>query len=411
MFVSSGYPYRQRSPERLLLRRVYRWAFVVRAIVGVAAWLVTVYLGIPLLEDALFYEEMGWQVANEWISEHSSFTLAWMIQEGRQAWIMVLLIAVFYLCFGGLRVVPLMIVAYSAVTASVPVWIYRIAKQIGASDRAASVSAWLVVLTPGFAFWSSALYKEGLIHLLICIAAFHTLRLQGRWSLRSTWVVVLCLLLLLGLRFYLSAFLFAVILAALLWVRQAGRGYRMFPVPMRQMSAVVILVVLLVVFNFVQRTMAFLPESLEEGLVEVQRSRADLAQYRSAYLKTLDVSTVDAAIRNVPVGIAYFLSVPFPWQIGALRQNLVIPETAFWMLLYPLILFGLRRGWQQNKQGVFFLLGLALMLSLFYALFVGNIGTAYRMRMQVWLLLSVFVGMGWEWWLARWRTSSSKASR
>lgn len=372
-----------------------------RAIIGITAWLVTTVLEIPMMEDALFYEEVGWHVANEWISRGSSSSLEWMMEGEQRAWVMVILVAIFYLFFGGLRVVPLLIVAYSAVTAFVPVWIYRIAKQVGANERAASISAWLVVLSPGFAFWSSALYKEGLIHLLICITTFHTLQLQERWNFKSMWFVVLSLLLLLGLRFYLSAFLFVVILAALLWGRQPEYGYRVFPIPIRQVSIVAILLLSLVALNFMGRTMAFLPENLEEGFSEVQRTRLDLAQYRSGYLENLDVSSFDSAIRSLPLGITYFLGVPFPWQIGALRQNIVIPETVFWLLLYPFVLVGIKRSWKINKQGVFFLLALSVTLSLFYAIMVGNIGAAYRMRMQVWLLLSVFVGIGWEWWRAR----------
>lgn len=395
------YPYRQKNSEELALRRIYRWAFAVRTIIGITAWLVTVFLEIPMMEDALHYEEMGWQVVNEWIAGGSSSSLEWMMEGERSAWVMVMLVAVFYLLFGGLRVVPLLIVAYSAVTAFVPVWIYRLARQVGASEKAATTSAWLVVLSPGFAFWSSALYKEGLVHLLIAISSFHTLRLQERWNLKSVSIVIGTLFLMLGLRFYLSAFLFVVILAGLLWGRESTSDYRIFPVPMRQAGIVAMLATLLVLLNYSGRTLAILPENLEEGLVEVQRSRSDLAQYGSGYLQSLDISTVESAIRSVPIGVAYFLGAPFPWQFGSLRQNLVIPETVFWIFLYPLMLVGVRRSWRENKQGVFFLLALSATLCLFYALFVGNIGTAYRMRMQVWLLMSVFVGIGWEWWHGR----------
>jgi len=404
----SRYGYVERTPEQLNLRRIYRWAFAVRAIIGITAWLLTVFLEIPMMEDALYYEEMGWTVANEWISGHSSSSLDWMIESERSAWVMVMLVAVFYLFFGGLRVVPLLIIAYSAVTAFVPVWIYRIARQVGANEKAARISAWLVVLSPGFAFWSSALYKEGLVHLLIGIVSFHTLRLQERWNLKSVWIVIAGLLLMLGLRFYLSAFLFVVVIAGLLWGRQHEGGYRILPIPMRQVSIVAILLMLLVGFNFMGRTMAFLPENLEEGFSEVQRTRLDLAQYGSGYLQDLDVSTFDSAVKNIPLAVTYFLGVPFPWQVGTLRQNMVIPETLFWIVLYPFIIIGVTRTWQENKQGVFFLLALSVTLCLFYALMVGNIGTAYRMRMQVWLLLSVFVGIGWEWWRAR---NSSNANR
>ena len=42
-------------------------------------------------------------------------------------------------------------------------------------------------------------------------------------------------------------------------------------------------------------------------------------------------------LRFFPVGLLYFLTVPFPWQFGGLRQNFTIPETFVWVCSYPLV--------------------------------------------------------------------------
>lgn len=99
-----------------------------------------------------------------------------------------------------------------------------------------------------------------------------------------------------------------------------------------------------------------------------------------------------AAFAFLPVGALYFLSVPLPWELGSFRQNLVIPEMLFWLSQYPLIFLGMREGWRTNRSGSLFVIAVTLGMLLFYALFVGNTGTAYRLRAQIWLFWAVFAG-------------------
>jgi len=74
----------------------------------------------------------------------------------------------------------------------------------------------------------------------------------------------------------------------------------------------------------------------------------------------------------------------------------VIPETAFWLLLYPMIGIGIIRGLRVNRPGTVLLLAATGGMCLVYALVSGNIGIAYRMRSQVWLLWAPFAAWGWE---------------
>ena len=102
-----------------------------------------------------------------------------------------------------------------------------------------------------------------------------------------------------------------------------------------------------------------------------------------------------------PLGLLYFLTVPFPWQLGAIRQILIIPENAFWLGLYPLIVVGISRALKANRPGTLFLLLMTGGMCVVYALLAANVGTAYRMRSQVWLLWAPFAAWGWEVWRER----------
>jgi hypothetical protein len=150
-------------------------------------------------------------------------------------------------------------------------------------------------------------------------------------------------------------------------------------------------------------------ETPEGVLTEIDKSRHFLAvSARSGYVPEADVSTPTEAAEFLPVGLFYFLAAPLPWQTGGLRQNLIIPETAFWLLLYPFVAFGFARGLRINRSGTLVVGAISVGMCVIYALLSGNIGTAYRMRSQVWLLWAPFAAWGLEVWQDRRRASRER---
>ncbi len=388
--------------ERRALTQLYRWAFLVRVLVGFLAYALTVYADLPIVEDARFYEEIGYEVAQNWLSGRAvDFdTLPEGVQTAR---LLVTAIAVFYYVIGGVRALPVLLVAFSAVTALVPVYVYRFARELQASEAVARRAGWLVALSPAFVFWSGSLYKEGLTLLLLSVAAYHTLRLQSRWQASSLIAIVLCILALWEVRFYLAILLTLAVALSLLWGRvpKAGQS-RGVPVFVRQATVMSAFVAVIVSVGITVRTEHVLLESDEGVLVNLDVRRAGSArEARSGYLQEASVASPEEALQYFPVGLVYFLTVPFPWQVGALRQTLIIPENVFWLMLYPLIVLGIGRALRFNRPGTVFMLLLTAGMCAVYALLAANVGTAYRMRSQVWLLWAPFAAWGWEVWRER----------
>jgi hypothetical protein len=390
--------------ERRVLTRLYRWAFVVRVLVGFLAYALTMYAELPIVEDARFYEEMGYEVAQDWLSgKRVDFdTLPQGVQTAR---LLVTAIAAFYFVMGGVRALPVLLVAYSAVTALVPVYVYRFARELQAPEGVARRAGWLVALSPAFVFWSGSLYKEGLTLLLLSVAAYHTLRLQSGWRGRSVSTLALCVVALWGVRFYLAILLALAVALSLLWGRMPGAGRsRGVPVFVRQAAVMSVFAVVIISVALTVRTEHVLLESDEGVLVNLDVRRAGSArEATSGYLQEASVATPGEALQYFPVGFLYFLTVPFPWQLGAFRQNLIVPENAFWLGLYPLVVIGIRRALKSNRPGTVFLLLVTAGMCVIYALLAANIGTAYRMRSQVWLFWAPFAAWGWEVWRERWR--------
>jgi uncharacterized membrane protein YhaH (DUF805 family) len=385
-----------------ITRRIYWWAFLVRVFVGLLAYTLTLYADLPIVEDAQFYEKMGYEVAQGWLSgtEIDFDDLPQGVQTAR---LLVTAIAAFYYVTGGLRVLPVLLIACGAVTALVPVYVYRFARELQAPEAVARRAGWLVALSPGFVFWSGSLYKEGVTLLLLSVAAYHTLRLQSGWKGQSLTTLVVCVIALWGVRFYLAILLGLAVALSLLWGRmpRAGR-FRGVPVFVRQAAITSAFALVIISVGMTVRTEHVLMESDEGVLVNLDVRRAGSArEARSGYLQEASVATPEEALQYFPLGLFYFLTVPFPWQVGALRQNLIIPENAFWLGLYPLMVIGIRRALKSNRPGTVFLLLMTAGMCVVYALLAANVGTSYRMRSQVWLFWAPFAAWGWEVWRER----------
>jgi hypothetical protein len=391
--------------EAAFVRRLYWWSFALRCLAGLGGWLLTQYAELSLMDDASYYDYLAVEMAQDWQAGESSRWLesatggvhhAWLIGDAHHAWLMVVMLAVIYFLAGGAHILPVAIIGYCLITAWAPVLTYRLGLQAGAPVKGARVGAWLVALSPAFAFWSGALYKEGLILIVLNLALYHVLRLQERWRPRSLLVLCLCLMAFFGLRFYLAIILGLVLPLGLLFGRARSQEVGAGPAALlRQVLLVLCLAGVLYAVGFIDLVMQQIPSDLTEGLARVQNSRDDLASVSSGYLRDRSVSSFEEGMLFLPLGLFYFLTVPWPWQLESYRQMLAIPETAVWVLLYGLVFVGVREGLRRRPQATFVLVFTSLAIAGFYALWVGNAGSAFRLRLQVWGIWAPFVGWGW----------------
>ena len=378
-------------------RQIYWTSFAVRCFFGLTAWWIINTFQIPLAEDPFYYKEMGQIIAREWWQYGTSPTLQWAISADRP-WLIFVIIAGMTIIMGDFAAVPVLIVLFSFITSLAPVYTYRIAKELEIMPRAALFSARLVVFSPAFAFWGGFMAKDALVFIVMNLIVYHVLILQKKRRFKSILGLTLAMLALLILRFYLATLLIP-ILALTLLLKQRRQRYSLKVSPGGGGIGLTQIVVILVVFALftlagvskgIQRAV---PESMDHFLQDMQDARNDAAaRGESGYLRGADISTPKAAIRYLPVGVFYFLTVPHPWRLGSFRNNLAIIETLFWVLMYPAVLMGMRRGLRRNYPGAVLLIVIILAKIFLYSLASGNAGTAYRMRSQVWLFFAIFIG-------------------
>jgi hypothetical protein len=130
-------------------------------------------------------------------------------------------------------------------------------------------------------------------------------------------------------------------------------------------------------------------------LEAVQRSRADLVRSaNTGFGQDVDVSTASGALSAVPLGMAYLLFAPFPWQLASLRQSITLPEMVAWWVSFPLLAMGIWFTIKFRLRQALPILLFTTMLTLAYSIFQGNVGTAYRQRSQILVFYFIFVAVG-----------------
>jgi hypothetical protein len=394
--------------ERLVIRRLFFGAFLLRFGLGLTGWVLTQEGRIPFIEDPIYYNELGHLIAQDWLAGHSSAWLSWAMVHSREPWLLPAVVAGFYWLSGGVQVMPLLLAVYCSITAWTPVVVYCISRRLGVSGPGAQFAGRLVAFSPAFAFWSGALYKEGLIFLFLSTAILQILQLQIEWRLRSLLLASGCLAGLFGLRFYVAVLMSGVLCLGLILGRRRDPGQEFLFVVVRQVSVLAVFITTLAALGLTGHIHKLIPSDLDTAVRTIETARLGSSlEGASGFNRNVRITSPSEAIRYLPVGVGYFLFSPTPWQFGHVRQNLAIPETVFWISLYPLAAWGALRGLRRNFQGSILLLVPATLLTSIYALGSGNIGTLFRMRVQVWLILSIFAGWGWEALRERQRRSRS----
>lgn len=339
--------------------------------------------------DALTYDFFGnrilevWQgqaSANDWLSQRAMTTTG-------PGWGIHYLTAFIYAVFGrNFLAAQSFCAVIGAATAPL---VYICSHSIFQNQRVGKISAFLVALFPGFIIWSSQLLKDGLIIFLLVLSMTMVLRLQKKFDYVSVLILTCSLFGILALRFYVF-YMVAVAVAASFVIGQSGSVKTI----VRGFIVLAILGISLAYIGVFQT--ASLDFEKYGNLERIQVSRSDLARSaESGYGENVDVSTTEGAIAVLPLGFAYLMFAPFPWQVSNFRQAITLPEMMVWWASLPLLLSGLWYTIKNRLRPSISILIFTLLLTIAYSVFQGNVGTAYRQRAQIQVFLFIFIAVGW----------------
>jgi Dolichyl-phosphate-mannose-protein mannosyltransferase len=272
--------------------------------------------------------------------------------------------------------------------ATAPV-IFLCSRQIFQNMRVAKIATLSVAFFPSLVLWSAQGLKDGPIVFLLAVVMLATLQLGERFSTKYAAIMLFALYGLLCFRFYIFYMTVAAVVGAFL--------IGMRPVSSRSLArqcCIVLAIGLGLTYLGVLRTASAQFDTYGD-LEQVQRSRADLVRSaNSGFGQDVDVSTASGALSAVPLGMAYLLFAPFPWQLASLRQSITLPEMTVWWASVPLLVVGIWFTLSFRLRQALPIVLFTVMLTLAYSIFQGNIGTAYRQRSQILVFYFMFVAVG-----------------
>ncbi|MFL6546927.1 MAG: glycosyltransferase family 39 protein, partial [Candidatus Udaeobacter sp.] len=314
------------------------------------------------------------------------FTGAGLTSSG---WGMVYLVGIVYSVIGrNMFAVQLVNAVAGALTAPI---VFLIALRLFGHRNVARTASLAVAFFPSLVLWSAQSLKDGPIMFLLALTMLATLKLGEKFNIIFLFILVGSLFGLLSLRFYV----FYIAAAAVGMSFILGTRAMSTQTVVRQ---VVILLLLGGAFSYLGISKVANAQIETYGNLEyIEQVRSDLSKSAdSGYGKDLNVSTTSGALTAIPIGTAYVLFAPFPWQMGSLRSLITLPEMAVWWSCFPLLVLGVWYALRYKTRKCAPILVFVSMLTVAYAVFQGNIGTAYRQRSQLLVFYLIFVSVGFH---------------
>jgi hypothetical protein len=340
--------------------------------------------------DALAYDANGAVLADMWLGRTRDVTNEIYLYEDPSSgagWGMNYFTGVIYLLLGrNIFAAQSFCALIGAATAPM---VFFCSRKVFNNLNVAKISAMAIAVFPSFVIWSGQLLKDGLVVFLLVTAITMGIELQRRFNYAALVILIFSIFGTLTLRFYI----FYMILVAVGGSFVVGLSKTSGSVLRRTLALVLVGVAL--TYMGVGRK-AQIQYQVFGSLQRVQSSRTDLVRSAdSGFEGDADVSTAEGALSAVPQGLLYLMFAPFPWQANNLRQAITIPEVLIWWSMIPLLVYGLIYAVRHRLRNAFPILIFSFLLTLFYSIFQGNVGTAYRQRTQIQVFFFMFIAVGW----------------
>jgi 4-amino-4-deoxy-L-arabinose transferase-like glycosyltransferase len=274
-----------------------------------------------------------------------------------------------------------------ALGASVCIAGYKITMLAYQNERVARTVAVMTAFSPSLVLWTSQGLKDGPIVLCLCLCVLYTMKVRTKLEVSSFIILVASLLGLYALRHYAAYIMLTATAGALLFTS----GKRFTPVRMLQGAVLVILIGL----SFSYFGAGEAATALDMKVIQNARVWGAAAA-NTGFGGDVDITDPKAAIGYLPLGILYVLLSPFPWMINNLKQLITLPELIAWWCLMPMMVKGYWFAFRNRLQQSFVICTLVLGLTLAFALYESNAGTAYRHRAQIYVFFFIFISIGLE---------------
>ncbi len=303
------------------------------------------------------------------------------------SWGMIYFVAIIY-AITGPNILAAQFVCAVVGAATAPM-LYGCTLKIFNNRAAAKMSALIVAIFPAFIIWSGQLLKDGLVIFLLVLTITMVLRLQEKFDYLALFLLIFAMFGIGALRFYL----FYMVGVAIVGSFVIGSSKNQQEIIKR----LIMCMILGIAVAYLGSAGGAAENLRAYDLKTIQASRDWSARVsESGYGKDWDVSTTEGAVAVLPIGFAYLMWAPFPWQVTNLRQLVAVPETILWWASMPLMLAGLIYTIKHRLRNAIAVLLFTGLLTIVYSVTQNNVGTAYRQRTQIQVFLFMFIAVGWQ---------------
>jgi hypothetical protein len=373
------------TEDRRFLFRLLLLALCLRWLVGGILY----YKGLNTVigPDWATYDHFGYQLYRSWqglVDPNAPWLTRFTGTQG-SGWGMYYYVAALYALIGQC---PLAIQLINcSVGASVCVLVYKITRMIHPQLRVARLAGILTAVAPSMVLWSSQGIKEALIMFFLSLCAFLTLKLCRKIRVADFALLIFSLSCLYTLRHYVFYILFLAITAALLF---AAKKFT----PVRLLQGGLLVVMLGITFAYLGSGQK-IENQLDLQRLQMGRDWAS-KEANSGFGREVDLTDPQAALAYLPLGAIYVLFAPFPWMIRNMMHLAMLPELIVWWLAAPLLFKGYWVAVRRRLRDSFAICLFTIGLTMVYALFQSNFGTAHRQRAQLLIFFYIFISIGWE---------------
>lgn len=293
------------------------------------------------------------------------------------------LVGALYSTFGDYPIVPVLLNCVLGGLCAYPA--YLLAARV-CGRRAGRTSALLVTFFPSLVLWSALLIRDACVLFFLLASASLAQSLISRFRFRTLLGLIVSLAAIATLRSYLLALMAGAIVVSFLvaGVRKPARALA---------TALTCGVAVLVLMKVGGLGTDYMGDASLRSLA-LRRQYNAMGGEGGIALEGYDLSTPTGALTYLPVGLAWFLLSPFPWQYSG-RQGLAIPEVLIWYVCIPLVIVGAAYALRRRRRHALVPLVAGILVTLLYSLVEGNVGIIFRHRAQALALLLPFAAVGW----------------
>lgn len=372
-----------RGSEGNFLLKVFLVGFFVRVLL--ALLLHPFSEALDLEWDAAGYEQLGWKIAQVWRSGRLA-SLTDVLGSWHPSPLYIYFNALIYTVLGhNLLAVRVINSFLGTLTGTLT---YFIAKR-SYDFKVAKIALVLTTFFPSMIFWSTQNLKDTMVVFLVCLVVWAYLKLRDEgFNLFYILLLVICPLALTQVRPAMAIAMVLLPIAAffLLGGKKFQRGIVM---------GTLLIIILGLIFWYLGY--GFLGSHQIRGFADLGILQS-LRRYRavggSAFGGQADVSTIPGLLRSLPESLIAFVLRPWPWEARSLWGTATVPETIGWYILFPCLLIGLVHAIRTRWRRDFILWGYVVFGTLGAAPQYGNLGTAYRHRMQLLPFYLIFAALG-----------------